>query len=250
VLIRFSLGVIILNSRALEQAVRAMCQEVQSTSKKSPDWHSLTEEELLYEMAVCVFSSQLLFEVAVAMADRLRMEGLFQVEGGYFDCAAYEASVVSALSRPVEVLSGGKMRSTMPRFRNRLASLLASSLAEIHGQRQSLRGLLSMASDATRARSVLVEKVWGFGPKQASLFLRRIGYDANLAVLDIHIMDYLRYTRGINATPSALGRLSSYEQIEIAFQDIAVEFGHTVGCLDLATWITMRVAKREAMLCV
>ena len=114
----------------------------------------------------------------------------------------------------------------------------------------TLRGLLSGARNATRARSVLVERVWGFGPKQASLFLRRIGYDTNLAVLDIHIMDFLRFTRGIRATPSALGRLSSYEQIESSFKEVAAEFGHTVGCLDLATWITMRVAKREAILCV
>lgn len=244
------MGVITLDIRGLNQAVRAMCHEVQSTSKKPLDWHSLTEEELLYEMAVCVFSSQLLFEVAVAMADRLKIKGLLQVKDSCFDPEAYEASVVYALSHPVEVLSDGKVRSTMPRFRNRLASLLASTLAEIHGQGQSLRGLLSGAHNTTRARSVLVEKVWGFGPKQASLFLRRIGYDANLAVLDIHIMDFLRFTRGIHATPSALGRLSSYEQIEAAFKDVATEFGHTVGCLDLATWITMRVAKREAMLCV
>lgn len=241
---------IVLNIRALDHAIRAMCHEVQSTSKKPLDWHSLTEEDLLYEMAVCVFSSQLLFEVAVAMADRLRIEGLLQVKGSCFDPGIYEARVVSALSRPVEVLSNGKVRSTMPRFRNRLASLLASTLAEIHGQGQSLRSLLSGAPNAAKARSVLVEQVWGFGPKQASLFLRRIGYDANLAVLDIHIMDFLRFTRGIHATPNALGRLSSYEQIEAAFKDVAVEFGHTVGCLDLATWITMRVAKREAMLCV
>lgn len=244
------MGVITMDIRGLNHAVRAMCHEVQATSKKPMNWHLLTEEELLYEMVVCVFSSQLLFEVAVAMADRLRIEGLLQVRVCGFDLETYEGRVVSALSRPVEVLSGGKVRSTMPRFRNRLASMLASTLAEVHGQGQTLRGLLSGAHNATRVRSVLVEKVWGFGPKQASLFLRRIGYDANLAVLDIHIMDFLRFTRGIHATPSALGRLSSYEQIESAFKEVAIEFGHTVGCLDLATWVTMRVAKREAMLCV
>lgn len=236
--------------RALDHAVRAMCNEVQSTSKKPLDWHSLTEEDLLYEMAVCVFSSQLLFEVAVAMADRLRVEGLLQVNCCGFDPEAYEAHVTYALSRPVEVLSNGKLRSTMPRFRNRLASLLASTLAEIHGQGHSLRGLLTGTNNAMKARSILIKKIWGFGPKQASLFLRRIGYDANLAVLDIHIIDFLRFTRGIHASPSILGRLSGYEQIESVFKTVAVEFGHTVGCLDLATWITMRVAKREAMLCV
>jgi N-glycosylase/DNA lyase len=114
----------------------------------------------------------------------------------------------------------------------------------IHGQ--SLRDTLFSASSAREARELLVQQVWGFGPKQASLFLRRVGYCAELAVLDTHILDYLRVARGLDPKPSALSRLASYERIEVEFQRVAEEFGHSVGCVDLAMWVTMRVAKREA----
>ncbi len=48
--------------------------------------------------------------------------------------------------------------------------------------------------------------------------------------------------------PSRLGRLSCYEEVEDTFREIASRFGHSLGCVDLATWLTMRVAKREAYL--
>jgi len=114
-------------------------------------------------------------------------------------------------------------------------------------QGQSLRKILFSAGSAREAREILVKQVWGFGPKQASLFLRRVGYSAQLAVLDTHILDYLRLARGIDPKPSALSRLPSYEQIEAEFQRVAADFGHSVGCVDLAMWVTMRVAKREAI---
>jgi N-glycosylase/DNA lyase len=94
---------------------------------------------------------------------------------------------------------------------------------------------------------LLVAAVSGFGPKQTSLFLRRIGYCSELAVLDTHVLDYLRMACGIRPKPGALSRLSSYEYVENEFRRVAKEFGYAVGCVDLAMWVTMRVAKREAM---
>ena len=93
-----------------------------------------------------------------------------------------------------------------------------------------------------------MQYVWGFGPKQASLFLRRVGYCSDLAVLDVHVLDYLQLARGLSPSPSKLGRLSFYEEIEDTFREISVEFGYSVGCVDLATWVAMRVAKKEALL--
>ena len=103
-------------------------------------------------------------------------------------------------------------------------------------------------SSAKNARKALMLNVCGFGPKQASLFLRRVGYCADLAVLDVHVLDYLHLAHGVRIPPGQLGRLSGYEKIEDTFREIATRFGHSLGCVDLATWLTMRVAKREAYL--
>ena len=209
-----------------------------------PNWCELSEERLFYEVAVCVFSSQMLFETAVATADRIHEEGLFDWDS-ISNTSTYERKLLAVLCEPVSVYISGKTRKVRPRFKNRWASLLANTSEKIYLRNTSLRDMLLTSHSSHLAREKLVECVWGFGPKQASLFLRRIGYCSDLAILDTHILDYLRLARGINPKPSALSRLPSYERIEIEFKDIASEFGYPVGCVDLAIWITMRVAKRE-----
>lgn len=233
----------------INQTIRAMCLEVETQCSASQNWKLMTEDQLLYEMAVCIFGSQMVFEIAVATADRLRERKLLQSMSRDRGGEAIERRIIDALSDPLSVPTGGKsQRSVRPRFKYRLASLLSKTIAEIYGKSRTIRGLLFAARNAKEAREFLTQHVWGFGPKQSSLFLRRVGYCADLAVLDVHVLDYLLLARGLSLSPAKLGRLSFYEKIEDTFREIAAEFGHSVGCVDLATWLTMRVAKREAFL--
>jgi len=233
----------------INQTILEMCLEVKSQTSPMQNWQMMTEEELLYEAAICIFGSQMVFEMAVATADRLRELKLLQSPPRGKRVAAIEQQVVDALSAPLPIPTReGAQRWVRPRFKNRLASLLATTIAEIYGKSRTIRGILFDAKSAREARETLTQYVWGFGPKQASLFLRRVGYCADLAVLDVHVLDYLKLARGLSLPPSKLGRLSFYEEIEDIFREIATDFGHTVGCVDLATWLTMRVAKKEAFL--
>jgi N-glycosylase/DNA lyase len=240
-------GGIKVNLAAINRTIRVMCSEVGSLGNSVPDWRSLSEEVLLYEVTVCVFGSQMLFEVAVAAADRIKELGLLRARQIMRRRQEYEACLAAALSKPLSVEINGVRRQMLPRFRNRLAVLLASTVEAIHGHGSSLQGILRSAKSAQHARELLVAAVSGFGPKQTSLFLRRIGYCSELAVLDTHVLDYLRMACGIRPKPGALSRLSSYEYVENEFRRVAKEFGYAVGCVDLAMWVTMRVAKREAM---
>jgi len=232
----------------INQTIHAMCEEVKGQACALHYWRLLTEEELLYEAAICMFGSQMIFEMAVAIADRLREIGLIRPQYK-LDRNEYEARIIAALTDPLAMVGrDGTTHWAKPRFKNRLASLLSTTAAEIYGNARSIRSLLFAAQSAREAREALVQQIWGFGPKQASLFLRRIGYCADLAVLDVHVLDYLRLARGLTFKPNRLGRLSSYEEVEDTFREIAAEFGHSLGCVDLAMWLTMRVAKRESYL--
>lgn len=237
-----------MNAEIINRTINAMCSEIKAQGRSAPDWRLLTEDELFYEAAICIFGSQMQFELAVATADRLRNRGLLHSKH-LADMADYEILILDALSEPLPLTDkGDSVRRVRARFRNRLASLLATTVAEIYGKGNSLRRLLFAAEGAKDARKALMLTVWGFGPKQASLFLRRVGYCADLAVLDVHVLDYLHLTRGLRVAPNRLGRLSCYEEVEDTFREVASRFGHSLGCVDLATWLTMRVAKREAYL--
>jgi N-glycosylase/DNA lyase len=232
-----------MNMIAVNRTIKELCADVKGGAREILDWQLRTEEELLHEACVCMFSSQMVFEVAEAAAQQIKNRGLLQATTS----EDYEQRLITVLGEPLAIEWDGKIRYARPRFKNRLASLLSTTVRTMRIQGQSLRDTLFSARSAREARGLLVQQVWGFGPKQASLFLRRVGYCDEFAVLDTHILDYLRVARGIDPKPSALSRLASYERIEVEFQRVAEEFGYPVGCVDLAMWITMRVAKREAI---
>lgn len=226
-----------MQAQALKSVVLDLCDEIQRLETGVKLWSDLAEEELLYEVAVCVFSSQNVFEVAVAAADRLKERGFF-APGRRFD-RDYEGLVRAALA---ERDNGNLSRL---RFRNRLPTLLAETVRRVYGTGGSIVSILARTADAREARESLIAAVAGFGPKQASLFLRRVGFSADLAVLDRHVADYLTFVQGLKVNRSRLCRLDYYEFLEAQFRQTSASAGVAVGCLDLATWVVMRTVKRE-----
>lgn len=229
----------------INQVIRAMCVEVKEQEKSTLNWQLLTEEDLLYEVVISIFSSQMVFELAIATVDKLRELGRLQLPQPGLNFEEYKLSIITVLSEPIPIVgNNGITRFVKPRFKNRLATFLTTNIIEIYGRGYSVKQILFSANSVKKAREALIRHVQGFGPKQSSLFLRRVGYCTDLAVLDIHVLDYLRLAKGLTLQANKLSCLSFYEHIENKFREVADSFGYSVGCVDLATWLTMRVAKR------
>lgn len=95
-----------------------------------------------------------------------------------------------------------------------------------------LKNMLRLNSFECRER--LVEKVWGFGYKEASHFLRNIGF-TGLAILDRHILRNMVYMGVIDAAPKSLTR-SRYLELEQIFLATANSLGISPESLDLLLW--------------
>lgn len=234
-----------LNRLAIDQTIREMCTEVKNLKDEKTDWEVLSEEALFYEVAVCIFGSQMLYEHALAIVDFIKRQGMLRKSAFVADFKQYTENLTVMLSNPLEITKDGITRKITPRFKNRLSKLLTETAQNVYGNELTIKCILLSATDSLHARELLIHKISGFGPKQASLFLRRVGYCSELAILDTHILDYLKLAVGIELKPSALAKLKWYEKVESEFKRIAEGFGYSVGCVDLAMWITMRVAKRE-----
>lgn len=82
-------------------------------------------------------------------------------------------------------------------------------------------------------REWLVENVYGFGMKEASHFLRNVGF-SDVAILDFHILDLLeRY--GIIRKPKSLTK-RRYLEMEKILENIAAKLGIKLDALDLYMW--------------
>ena len=96
-----------------------------------------------------------------------------------------------------------------------------------------LENVLHSSLSERALRDWLVKNVVGLGYKEASHFLRNIGF-MNLAIIDIHVIDILsRY--GVIRKPRALTK-RKYMKIEEALNKIAEKMGLSLGVLDLYLW--------------
>lgn len=86
--------------------------------------------------------------------------------------------------------------------------------------------------DPERARDWLADNIKGIGMKEASHFLRNIGYQ--IAIADFHIVDILKRYRFLPAG-MVLNR-KNYLIIERKLRDMAKDFRMTLGELDLYLW--------------
>jgi len=85
-------------------------------------------------------------------------------------------------------------------------------------------------------REWLVKNIKGIGYKEASHFLRNIGFGENLAILDRHILKNLKKFGVIKNIPESIGRKKVYLDIENKFRDFADKIGIPMAHLDLLFW--------------
>jgi N-glycosylase/DNA lyase len=84
-----------------------------------------------------------------------------------------------------------------------------------------------------KLREWLVENVHGIGMKEASHFLRNVGF-SDVAIIDFHILNLLE-KYGIIKKPKTLTK-KKYLEIEEALEKIASEVGIGLDALDLYLW--------------
>ena len=84
-------------------------------------------------------------------------------------------------------------------------------------------------------REWLVKHVKGLSYKEATHFLRNIGLNDGLAILDRHILKNLKYHGVVSSIPAALTK-KRYLSVEKKFQNFARETGISTDELDLLFW--------------
>jgi N-glycosylase/DNA lyase len=114
------------------------------------------------------------------------------------------------------------------RFPNARANYISDSVK----YKDSLKDIIHSSKDE-ELRKWLVKNIKGLGYKEASHFLRNIGFD-DFAIIDFHIIDVLvAYT--LIERPKALTK-RKYLEIENTLRDIAKQTNLTLAELDLYLW--------------
>lgn len=99
-----------------------------------------------------------------------------------------------------------------------------------------IKSVISSFSDSKKAREWLVKNVKGMGYKEASHFLRNIGFGEDLAILDRHILKNLRLLGVIEDIPKKTLTKKRYMEIENKMREFSRDIGIPLSHLDLLFW--------------
>ena len=215
---------------AIECAIRDVCVALKEKERASTCWSQRSEDDLWRELVSCILGSRVRFETAHAAVERMDDMHLLSSSRRPARFDQYEKDTVTALS-------GG-----YPFYRMR-ANQIRRAAEHVYCTRGSIRDLLVHAGDVCSARRLLAAEVSGLGPKQASLFLRNIGYAKNVAVLDVHVLTYMTWVGLIDAPLRSVSTVHKYETLEDSFIEHAWSFDCTPDQFDLAVWVVVKVAK-------
>ncbi|MGK9370150.1 8-oxoguanine DNA glycosylase [Melioribacter sp. Ez-97] len=226
----------------IDNTIEYICSELE-IKVRPKYWNSMSDEDLMFELVLSILGSQVDFETAYYAARKLRIKNLLNNPTELFSKNEYEYFIRKSLSEPI---SHESFNHTLKyRFYISKANYISVSIWNIFNKWGNLKRMLNVGYDAKELRKKLIEIVKGFGPKQSSHFLRNIGYTNDFAVLDRHIIDYMRLRGVIKNNKIHISNLSTYETFEKLFIDSVKHFEHSLSILDQAIWIVMRVYKKD-----
>ena len=103
-----------------------------------------------------------------------------------------------------------------------------------------LHSVLEDSSSEQKARLVLISNISGFGLKEASHFLRNIGYSNRLAIIDTHVISFLEEINALKTSQLKTLTPKMYMELEDTLQQICKEWGLLLSVFDMAVWRYMR----------
>jgi N-glycosylase/DNA lyase len=130
-------------------------------------------------------------------------------------------------------LSESELAKKLAELGHRFPNMRAKFIFEARKYHEKIKEILSQFEYEADARAWLAKNVKGLGMKEASHFLRNIGYK-NVAIIDFHILDLLERYGLIEKSKTLSPR--KYEEIENLLKDIAKTTNTNLGELDLYLW--------------
>jgi len=178
--------------------------------KKLKEFSEVPESEYFYELCFCICTPQSRAKNAIQVVEKLKNADFFNKS-----------------FNPVKILNN---KEHYIRFHNQKAIRLRKLISTYPKVLEMLNSNLS----SFEKRNGIKELVDGFGYKEASHFLRNIGY-RDLAILDRHILKHLVICKVFKEIPK-VSSAKQYFDVEKKFQKFANKLYIPLDELDLLFW--------------
>jgi len=177
-------------------------------------WMTGTKEEIFVELVFCILTPQANGRSCWSAVENMIKKGvLFTGDRG---------QIIKELSRA--------------RFIQKKSAYIVEAREKfLNDSEVSIKSIISQIGEGYEAREWLVQNVKGIGYKEASHFLRNIGFEQNLAILDRHILKNLKSIGLIEKIPDSLSK-RRYFEIEKRMMEFSKAVQIPMSHLDLVMW--------------
>ncbi|HBN21875.1 MAG TPA: N-glycosylase [Holosporales bacterium] len=124
--------------------------------------------------------------------------------------------------------------SELKKLNHRFPNKRAEFIVEAREYKNKIKEIICSFPNEFEAREWMTKNIKGLKYKEASHFLRNVGYK-NVAIIDRHVLNLLRKQEMINRVPKTLTR-KTYLEIECSLKNIAKKLDLTLSELDLYIW--------------
>lgn len=206
-------------------------------------WREMSETQLWEELCLCMLSSNVPYELALSAFWHLHDIHLLN-PGWLIGCATAVERIEYELSKQIYLprkKDGSKRKYRFPHTR---AQNIVNAAKILCQNGHHLKSVLRNSHSGQEARAFLAENVPGIGLKQASHFLRNIGYSDSLAIIDSHVIGFLREVGAIHKKRIKTVTPKVYTRLETIVVDLCDSLGVNLSIFDMAIWRYMRGRSR------
>ena len=189
-----------LKNSEIKNLVYARIKEFKEKGKK-------TSNELFKELCFCILTANFNAEKSIKIQE--------EIDDGFLTLPEHQ------LARKLKEL-GYRYPNTRAKY-----------IVEARKYKDSLKDIINSFDDGSKLREWLVKNIKGIGYKEASHFLRNIGF-TNFAIIDFHIIDTLAKHKLIEK-PKTLTK-KKYLEIENLLKEIGKKLKLNLAELDLYLW--------------
>ena len=177
-------------------------------------WHNASQKELFKELAFCLLTPQSKAKVCWSAIEKLwNSDLLFKGD---------EEEIR-------KILIGIRFKNNKSRYIIEARNTLSRNGELI------IREIIKQYQDIFKLRDWLVKSIKGMGYKEASHFLRNVGFGKDIAILDRHVLKNLKFYGVIQDIPTSLSR-KEYIEIEKRMREFSKQIKIPMEHLDFVFW--------------
>ena len=129
------------------------------------------------------------------------------------------------------------------RYPQKRAEQIVKASKRIYSNKRTIKKILHEAATPDDARKFFADNVPGLGFKEASHFLRNIQYCNSLAIIDVHVLYFMKKHSLLEVNESFSLTANNYIKLENILRNFTGFHGLNLGIFDLAIWSYIRDSK-------